>query len=268
MEVISYLKQRLLRIFRPSSLEYAPDGIKTVLIKDKLTGWNAKNVVAYERAKWDVFCDAIKGAGPFGFYHGHTDLSVNRNVYFHNIHITYGYVLALAAHQKLSLSILDYGGGLGYYYQVGKALLPDVKLYFCCKEMPSMVETGKSLNPDIRWYTDDSCLENTYDLVLISGSLQCMEKWQKFLQDISVAVGEYLFLTRIPVIEKSNSFIAVQKAYGTQMLHWQFNKDALLRVVKDTGLSLVREFVVGARPYIKNAPEQCEMRGWLFRKIK
>jgi putative methyltransferase (TIGR04325 family) len=98
--------------------------------------------------------------------------------------------------------------------------------------------------------------------------LQYMEKWQKFLQDISAAVGEYLLLTRVPVVEKSNSFVAIQKVYGRQMLHWQFNQDTLLKAVKDTGLSLVREFVVGDRPYIKNAPEQCELRGWLFRKIK
>ena len=28
----------------------------------------------------------------------------------------------------------------------------------------------------------------------------------------------------------------------------------------------MREFVVGDRPYIKGAPEQCEIRGWLFRR--
>jgi hypothetical protein len=40
-----------------------------------------------------------------------------------------------------------------------------------------------------------------------------------------------------------------------------------LTVVEDEGFSIVREFVVGDRPYIKNAPEQCELRSWLFRKI-
>jgi len=28
----------------------------------------------------------------------------------------------------------------------------------------------------------------------------------------------------------------------------------------------MREFVVGDRPYIKNAPEPCELRGRLFKK--
>ena len=103
---------------------------------------------------------------------------------------------------------------------------------------------------------------------MVNGSLQYMENWRKFLQNISAAVDDYLFLTCVPVIEKSDSFVAVQKAYGAQILHWQFNKDDVLQVVRAAGLNLVREFVVGAGPYIKNAPEQCEMRGWLFRKTK
>lgn len=268
IKAVAYLKQRILRLLYPPFLVYAPNGWKTVFPEDKPLGWNAKSVVSAATDNWYSFCNAINGPNPLGFSQEHTDLRLNRVVSFHNEHITYGYVLALAAHQKSSLSILDYGGGLGHYYQIGKALLPNVKFYFCCKEVPIMAEAGKLLNPEIRWFTDDSCLKNRCDLVMINGSLQYLEKWQEFLRDISAAVGEYLLLTCVPVIEKSNSFVAVQKVYGRQMLHWQFNKDALLKAVKETGLSLVREFVVGDRPYIKNAPEQCELRSWLFRKTK
>lgn len=266
IKVMAYIKQRISHLLYPPFLVYAPNGWKTVFTEGKPLGWNAKSAVSAVTDNWYSFCNAINGSNPLGFSFEYTDLHLNRVVSCHNVRITYGYVLALVAHQKSSLSILDYGGGLGHYYQIGKALLPNVRLYFCCKEVPSIAEAGKLLNPEIRWFTDDSCLKNTFDLVMINGSLQYMEEWQKFLRDISAAVGEYLLLTRVPVIEKSNSFVAIQKEYGTQMLHWQFNKDALLKAVKDTGLSLVREFVVGDRPYIKNAPEQCEMRGWLFRK--
>jgi hypothetical protein len=50
------------------------------------------------------------------------------------------------------------------------------------------------------------------------------------------------------------------------MLHQFLNQAELLEVVKDTGLVLVREFVVGDRPYVKNAPAQSEIRGWLFKR--
>ena len=264
---IEYIRRRLVRIVYPSNLEYAPKGWKTVLEADETVGWNALSVVTTEKEKWDVFCNLVRGAGPLGFSHEHTDMASTRNISFHNVHITYGYVLALAAHQKSSLSVLDYGGGLGHYYQLGKSLLPDVELRFHCKEMPRIAEAGQLLNPEIQWFTDDSCLKRTFDLVMISSSLQYIERWQDFLKAISPAVGEYLFLMRIPVVERADSFVAVQKVYGTKMLHWQFNKDALLQTIEREGFMIVREFVVGDRTYIKRAPEQFELRSWLFRKI-
>jgi putative methyltransferase (TIGR04325 family) len=262
-----YFKQRITRIISKNRLDYAPRGWKTQLSADSPDGWNSPSVVDSERAKWDVFCDIVKGTGPFGFNHERSDLSETRSVPFHNIHITYGYVLALAAHQRSSLSVLDYGGSLGHYYLIGKALVPHVELIFSCKETSRMVEAGKLLNPSIQWFADDSCLEKTYDLVMITGSLQYMEHWQNFIRNISKAVGHYLLLTRVPVVDESNSFVAVQYVYGTQVLHWQFNKHELLRAIEKAGFNIVREFVVGDRPYIKNAPEQCELRTWLFRKI-
>jgi putative methyltransferase (TIGR04325 family) len=263
-----FIKQYLARIIYPPQLEYAPEGWETVLAGDETDGWNSLSVVKAEKEKWDVFCNLIRGAGPLGFSHEQNDLASNRILSFHNLNITYGYVLALAAHSKYEVSVLDYGGGLGHYYQLGKALLPGIGLKFYCKEVPGIAETGKQLNPDIQWFTDDSCLKQTFDLVMISSSLQYLEHWQEFLRAVPPSVGEYLFLSRIPVVEKSDSFVSVQKAYDTKMLHWQFNRKLLLQTVESAGFSLLREFVTGDRPYIKNAPEQCELCSWLFRKIR
>jgi putative methyltransferase (TIGR04325 family) len=264
---IKYLRERLVSMVYPSHLEYAPKGWETALGAPETSGWNDLSVVAAEKERWDVFSKLVKGSGPLGFSHEHTDLTSTRNISFHNVHITYGYVLALAAHQKTRLSVLDYGGGLGHYYLLGKTLLPEVELEFHCKEMPQMAEAGKILNPEIQWFTDDSCLNKTFDLVMISGSLQYIEHWQDFLHAVSSTVGEYLFLTRVPVIEKHDSFVAIQKSYDTAMLHWQFNRGLLLRTIEKEGYGIVREFVIGDRPYIKGAPEQCELLSWLFRKI-
>jgi len=268
LPLMEQIKQSILRIAYPPLLEYAPEGWNTVLAADETGGWNALSVVTAEKEKWDLFCNLVKGTGPLGFSHEQAELTSNSDVSFHNLHVTYGYVLALAAHQKSRLSMLDYGGGLGHYYQLGKALLPDVKLDYHCKEMPRVAEAGKLLNPEIQWFTNDSCLKKNFDLVMIGGSLQYIERWQDFLQAVAPAVGEYLFLNRTPVVEKSASFVAVQKAYGTEMLHWQFNRATLLQTVENAGFGIVREFVLGDRHYIRRAPEQCELRSWLFRKIR
>ena len=248
------------------ALEYAPDGWKTMQDDSPIVGWNVENVVKAKKAEWETFCRQVQGTGPLLFSPESADLTITQKVSVHNVYFTYAYALALAAHQKTCISVLDYGGGLGHFYQVGRALLPDVTLDFHCKEVPIMAETGKLLNPEAHWYTDDSCLERSYDLVMINSSLQYIEDWESILQRIARAAQGYLLLMRIPVIDKRPSFAAIQRIYGTEMLHWQLNQDAVLKVVEDTGLRLMREVYVGDRPYIQDAPEQCELRGWLFKK--
>ncbi len=247
-------------------LEYAPDGWQTKLKNDQNKGWSVESVINTEKAKWDVFCRNLEGSGPLGFSHEHTDLSVIRNPSFHNVHISYAYVLALTAHKKDSISVLDWGGALGHYYLIGKAVLPEVDIDFHIKEVPLMAKTGEQLNPEIHWYDDETCLEKNYDLVMMTGSIPYMEDWADVLHRIARSIKGYLFISRLPVVENSPSFVAVQHLYNSQMLHQQINHAELLETVRETGLTLVREFVVGDRPYIKGAPEQCEVRGYLFKR--
>lgn len=255
-----------LTLLLTSPLTYAPAGWDTVIPDGDNTGWNYSGVTQAEEEKWSAFCHAVAGVGPLGFSHEHTDLSITNNVSFHNVNITYGYALSLAAHGKTGLSVLDYGGGLGHFYQLGRALLPELELNYSCKEFPQTVRLGERLNPEINWYSDDSCLDNSYDLVMISGSLQYIQHWQQFLHDVAASVNIYLFLTRVPVVNTAASFVAVQKAYGARMLHWQFNRGELLHAIKDAGFTIVREVLAGDSPYIKNAPEQCDLRGWILQK--
>ena len=247
-------------------LEYAPNGWQTKLNNGQHKGWSVDSVIDTEKAKWDIFCRNLEGSGPLGFSHEHTDLSVIRNPNFHNVHISYAYVLALVAHKKDSISVLDWGGALGHYYLLGKAVLPDVEIDFHVKEVPLMVKAGEKLNPEVHWYDDETCLERDYDLVMMTGSIPYMEDWAHVLHRIARSIKGYLFISRLPVVEQSPSFVAIQRLYNSQMLHQQINQTELLETVRETGLTLVREFVVGDRPYIKGAPEQCEVRGWLFKK--
>jgi putative methyltransferase (TIGR04325 family) len=261
------VSQRVIRLVYPPTLKYAPKGWQTPLNSEEEAGWNTTGIVTAESERWTAFSQLVKGAGPLGFCHEHCDPTVTRNVSFHNVSLTFGYVLALAAQGKTKVSVLDYGGGLGHYYQIGRTLLPDLVLDYHCKDVPLMVEAGRRVNPDIRWFTDDRCLGNSYDLVMISGSLQYQEQWREFLRSLAPCVGEYLYLARVPVVEAADSFVAIQRSSGAAMRHWQFNRQTLLQTLEEASFRVVREFVVGDRPYIRNAPEQCELRSWLFRRI-
>ena len=250
-------------------LEYAPNGWDT-LISGGEHGWNRDTVVRAEVAKWHAFRKNLEGAGPLGFSHEHTDLSVTRDVYFHNIHLTYAYVLSLAAHGRTDLSVLDWGGGLGHYYLLGKAVLPDLHLHFTCRDVPLMCEEGQRLCPDVAFYADDSCLYRGYDLVMVNGSLGYFKQWKEVLARLCDSAEKYLFLTRLLTVQKSPTFLVLQRTdvygYNSDMLIQVFNEEELLSIVRDRGFTLTREFVVGEGPAVAGAPEQCRDRGWLFER--
>jgi putative methyltransferase (TIGR04325 family) len=251
-------------------LEYAPQGWHTSLDGDRNQGWNVETIVAVEKEKWASFCHNLEGPKPLGFSHEDPDLSIIRSTYFHNIHITYAYVLALAARNKQRISMLDWGGGLGHYYLLGRGVLPEVEIDFHCREVPLMCEQGKELCPEVHFHPDDTCLEKDYNLVMINGSLGYFPDWQNLLARLCGAAEDYLFLTRVLVVEHSPTFVARQHTdvynYNSEMLTQVFNRNEVLQVVARTGLQLVREFVVGPGPTVAGAAEPCLDCGWLFKR--
>lgn len=253
-------------INRKPYLEYAPDGWNTRLPETKNRGWSVDSVINSERQKWDLFCRNAEGTGPLGFSHEAPDLTVVRNRNAHNVHVSFAFVLALAAHKREHISVLDYGGALGHYYVIAKAMLPHINIDYHVKEVPLMVEAGRQLNPAVTWYDDDSFLGRTYDVIMMNGSTPYLPDWKEQLSRIAKSVDQFFFLTRQAVVQESPSYVAIQRVYNSHMLHQQLNQSELLQVVGSTGLKLVREFVVADTPRVENAPEQPELRGWLFKK--
>jgi len=188
-----------------------------------------------------------------------------RSVGHHNLHLSFAYAVALAGAGRARVSVLDWGGALGHYAVLARTLFPHLTIDYSCRELPRMVQLGRRLNPGVHWFEGDQCLEQTYDLVMVSGSLQYIEDWRQFLSKAAatVPIGRYFLLTRVPVVS-GPGFVAIQRVYGREVLHQQFSEGELLGQMRDAGLHLVRELLVGDRPLILNAPEQCELKGWLF----
>jgi hypothetical protein len=67
----------------------------------------------------------------------------------------------------------------------------------------------------------------------------------------------------LPLVDCENGFVVLQRRYDTEMLHYQFNRNELLASID---LCLVREFLTGIRLDIQNAPGECELRSFLYRK--
>lgn len=255
------------RPVRRPDWEYVPEGWR---VRDpRIKGWGVASVVETEKARWHEFVRAVKGTGPLGVAHEATSIS-NQDPCAHNLFMTYGYVLATAARKKSSVSILDWGCGLGHHYVISKALFPEVALDYHGRDLPLMCQAAREIQPDATFHDDEgSCFQRRYDLVMANVSLHYSEDWKEVVLKLALACEEYLFISRLPVVCTVPSFVVVQRpytyGYDTEYLGWYLNRDEFLDHLRDLGMELVREFLNLDRVIVRGAPEQGKYRSFLFR---
>jgi putative methyltransferase (TIGR04325 family) len=245
--------------------EWVPDGFA---VRDpRIQGWNVESILQTQNAKWPRFVELIRGTGPLGVAHEAPSLD-NQDFGAHNTLMSYAYVLSLAARHRDDLTVLDWGSGVGHYYHISRALLPEVRLDYHCKDVPMLCQGGRELSPGATFHDRDDCLRRAYDLVLVSGSLQYSEDWKGIVARLATAARSYLYVTRLPVVRKAASFAVVQRpspyGYRTEYLGWFLNREEFLGHLTELGMELRREFLIYERPHVSGAPEQCEYRGFLF----
>jgi putative methyltransferase (TIGR04325 family) len=246
--------------------EYVPEGWRGSAPEAK--GWLDESILETQRARWPGFLAAARGRGPLALSPEASDPG-REDIARHNTLMVFGYVLARAAHGLDRLSLLDWGGGLGHYYVIGRALLPDVTLDYHCRDTALLTSHGRTLFPEAHFYDDDAtCFARTYDLVLASSSLQYSEDWPATLARLAGAARRTLLVTRLPVVEGSRSFVVRQRAhrhgYRTEYLGWVIDRGELLERAAALGLTLEREFLIESLRRIHRAPQPCASRGFLF----
>jgi putative methyltransferase (TIGR04325 family) len=247
--------------------EYVPEGWDR-----QTSGWDGGTVAEAYVAKWPEWVEALRGPAPLGVYHEVPtgEHVTQEDVSAHNMLVSFAYVVARAAHGRARLAVLDWGGGLGHYACLARAVLPEVQLEWHCREVPSVARAGASVNPDVAFHADDACLDDAYDLVLASGSLQYEIDWQLLLRKFAAATTGFLLVTRLPVALRSPSFVVLQRAqaygYATEYLGWVISREELLAVASSAGLELERELLLAAwLPPIGAPEEPIGHRGFLFR---
>ena len=229
-------------------------------------GYESIAAINGERAGWVPFLQGLsQSSAPLLTQTGETR-DASRMASDHNAFMTFGYVLALSAQHLSVLKVLDYGGSLGAFYHVARALMPDLSLEYHCKELTEMVRAGQEISPQICWHTEDTCFDQQYDLVMLSGSLQYVRDWQSLLAMASKAARAYVYLTAVPVVENAATYVAIQRHAGSMLLNQQFNKNELLETLRGTGLRLIREFWLNEYTYVANAPEQPSYYGCLLQR--
>ena len=251
--------------------EYVPEGWEYIRKHPEVKGWNVNEVLQVCKSKWPKFVSMVQSTGPLGIAH-ESDLSTNTDIYSHNGAMSFGYAVGLAAHSLDSLSMLDWGGGIGHYYLFAKALLPNVEIDYHCKDTPLLAGYGAQLLPQQHFYSDESCLNSTYDFVMANTSMHYTEDWQSLLLGLARSTRRYLYVACLPTVLEAASFVFVQRpyayGYNTEYLAWCLNQAEFLKYARNAGLELVREFVYGYAPRIHRAPEQNQYRGYLFRPLQ
>lgn len=234
-------------------------------------GWNVESAVTAYRAKLPAFRDAITGPGPLGVSTSAVLAIKEPSVGQQNTLLTFAYALALASRTTDHVSVLDWGGGLGFFSLLSRAVLPaEVAVEFHCKEVPLVCRAGRDVFPDVTYWEDDRCLDRQYDLVMASSSLQYCEDWPDVTRRLARAARRYLLLTRVPVVLGRPSFVVLQRARGrvleTDALCWIVNRDELVDAATSEGsVELVREFLLGGKPSAPGAGPHDETRAYLFR---
>jgi putative methyltransferase (TIGR04325 family) len=234
-----------------------------------LRGWQDPSVLEAYRSQLPEFRAAVVGTAPLA--HGTSAATPlgSGSIFEQNTMLAFAYAVLLASRGRDRLSVLDWGGGLGFHSFAARAVLPSaVALDYHCKELPQLCELGRREVPEVTFWDDERALERTYDLVVASSSLQYSERWETDVTGLAGATAGHLFLTRVPVVFEHPAFVVLQRTRGyrfdTEYLSWVFNREELLARVDACGLELTREFLLGLRPDVVGAPEQDETRGFLF----
>lgn len=233
-------------------------------------GWLHESIVAEQRRKWPVVTAAMARPLPLGRSH-EARLGVPVSIAEHNLAMTFGYVLGRAAEGKDSLHILDWGGGIGHYHALARALRPDLRLDYTVKDLPGLCAAGRELNPTCRYIdSDDAALSRRYDLVFASSSIHYTRDVHGLVRKLCAAADRWLMITRQPMIDRHDDFIVLQRAYAygydTEYPGWFLNRGRLLETVMSQGFELEREFLLDHQPAVHNAPEQCYFAGFLFQR--
>lgn len=250
----SRFKRRVMR--STTLLAYAPNGWSTPLPGGASSDAFWAAAIAQEQAACEALIARIRAGEPM------LD-AVSGN---DSKHAIFGYVLALATRHQHRLTVLDYGGNLGEYLWLGRALVPGVEFDYHCKELPQVADAGRRMTPAVTWHTDDRCFATAYDVVMFSSVIQCLPNWPEILRRAAQSTRRYLLLSDVATVVDVPAYIATHRAGGRTHLQMQMNRSEIIRTAERAGLRLVREFAMGAHPPIVNAPEQPTCVGWLFER--
>lgn len=170
----------------------------------------------------------------------------------------------LAAEGRKSVSVCDFGGGIGNMYYVAKALKPDIEIDFHCIDLPSVTAIGAAAAPEIRWHADHRWSERTYDLVVCTGALQYIERWRDLLALLIGATGDRFLLTMVPTTNRPTFPARHWLTPSQYAMTWLFARDDIESALRERGANLsCRRFTAASTLRMRRSRQRVGFDGWL-----
>lgn len=153
-------------------------------------------------------------------------------------------IAAMVRSKKQTVSILDFGGGLGLtYYHVAHGLPNKDGLQFDVVDIPEVCRSGKEIfsdEPYISFY-ENLPLPNKkqpYDIVHLGSSLQYIEDWKAFLHELAELKAYYMVFTNLQAGDVP-TYATVQNYYGSTMPNWFFNLEEFIAIMRENEYGLI-----------------------------
>jgi putative methyltransferase (TIGR04325 family) len=223
-------------------------------------GWAHPSIVETQRQRWPEFRAAVAGTAPLVILHEGDRVPTER----------FAYVVARAAIGHCEISVLDWGGGLGYHAVIARAAVPEARFHYTVHDLPGICDAGRELHPEVTFVSDAPALPGArHDLVVAINAAQYGADWPGRLAKLAAAAERFLFLDRLLLVRGAASFVIVQRprrlGYHSEYLSWVFEEAALLAHLAAHGAVLDRAFAPGDAPTIAGAPAPVFSGGFLFR---
>jgi putative methyltransferase (TIGR04325 family) len=243
---------------RRPDFEYVPEGWDRLVGDTRIKGWDVPSVAEIQAKRLSEWRAAVRSSQPLSPQLG-----------WQNTYLAFAYAAAIASCDA-KLSLLDWGGGLGQYGDLAKAVLPNTVVDYYCKDVPAQCWLGRRVSPGATYFeSDDEFAGRQFDLVLASGALQYVRDWESVLARLAAATRRFLFVTRLPVVLEGPSYVVLQRAYqygyDTEYLGWRLNRESFTAAAERCGMTLVREFLLDEKERAERAPHPAYGRGFLFR---
>jgi SAM-dependent methyltransferase len=153
---------------------------------------------------------------------------------------------AIAATPIANPRVLDVGCGSGYYSEVFATLLPGGVQYTGIDYSDAMIARARTHYPSGNFQVADATRlpypDAAFDIVFNGVSLMHIVDFQSAIREAARVAARYCIFHSVPVFDDYHTTYLRKYAYGAPVVEVIFGKQELMKLCRDAGLHLNREW--------------------------